>query len=281
MNVRVSIVVAAKESLPELRRFVTEFLARRPENASLVVVDGGSRDGTAEWLETVAHGGETAGLRWLSRADSGLAEAWNRGVAMADGDWILFLGCDDHFAEPPAWRDAVETLAGLPDDCGIAAFAITMVSPTGTVIDVIAPRLGRGGKSLLAVNTIPHQGCFHRRLLWDRLGPFDVAFSVACDYEFLLRAWVAGVGIRVFARSAPTRMAFGGLSKRDPLRNLREFRAAQIRHGVRRFRVAWWSAWARAVLRRGVAPLLGDAGVARSADLVRRLRGLPDAWTVR
>ncbi|MFM8891764.1 MAG: glycosyltransferase, partial [Planctomycetia bacterium] len=118
MNVRVSIVVAAKEALPDLRRFVTDFLGRRPENASLVVVDGGSRDGTAEWLETVAPGGAAAGLRWLSRADSGLAEAWTLGGARADGAWSLLLGCDDPFAGPPAWRGAVETLAGLPDDCG-------------------------------------------------------------------------------------------------------------------------------------------------------------------
>ena len=76
-------------------------------------------------------------------------------------------------------------------------------------------------------------------------------------------------------------MTFGGASKRDPLQNLREFRAAQIKHGVRRFRPVWWAACGLAALRRCMQPVLGEAASRRLADAFRRLRGLPKAWTVR
>lgn len=281
MSTTVSIVVACKNALPQVRRFVEDFRRRRPAAASLVMVDGGSTDGTAEWLDTVAVGGRAEGMRWISRPDAGIAEAWNRGVALADGGWLVFLGCDDQFGTGEAWQRMVGALEQLPDGCGVAAFPVEMISPAGVLIDVVEPQLGRRGEKLLAINTIPHQGAFHRRSLWDALGPFDPAFPVACDYEFLLRVLLADVEIRTFAGPPPVRMAFGGASKQDPLQNLREFRAAQIKHGVRRFRSGWWSACAFAALRRGLAPILGAAGVGRIADAVRRLRGLPKAWTVR
>jgi len=277
----VSIIVAAKNSLPQLRRLVEDFRSRRPETANLIVVDGGSVDGTAAWLETVAAGGRADDLRWISRTDCGIAEAWNRGVAMADGTWLLFLGCDDQFGDPEAWRRAVETLERLPQECGVAAFAIEMISPGGDSIDVVMPRLGSHGEAMLAVNTIPHQAAFHRRSLWNALGPFDAAFPVACDYEFLLRVLLSGIEIRTFEGPAPVRMTFGGASKQDPLENLREFRAAQLKHGVRRFRPRWWTACVVASLRRFMQPLVGERVSHRLADAVRRLRGLPKVWTVR
>lgn len=281
MTAAISIVVAAKNALPNLRRFIEAFRSRRPAGATLVVVDGGSTDGTGAWLETVAAGGQTDDIRWTSKPDSGIAEAWNRGVAMADGQWVLFLGCDDHVADSEAWRRAVESLERLPDDCGVAAFPVEIISPDAVSIDVVTPRLGSQGEELLAVNTIPHQSAFHRRQLWRTLGPFDPAFPVACDYEFLLRVLLAGIEIRTCDGPAPVQMTFGGASKKDPLRNLREFRAAQIKHGVRRFRPGWWSACALASLRRWTQPVLGEAAARWLADTVRRLRGLPKVWTVR
>jgi hypothetical protein len=200
---------------------------------------------------------------------------------MADGDWVLFLGCDDQVGDPEAWHRAVESLERLPDGCGVAAFPVEMISPAGAPIDVVSPRLGSHGEALLAVNTIPHQGAFHRRRLWDTLGPFDPAFPVACDYEFLLRVLLAGIEIQTFDGPPPVRMTFGGASKRAPLQNLREFRAAQIKHGVRRFRPGWWSACVLATLRSWTQPVIGDAAAGWLADTVRKLRGLPKAWTVR
>lgn len=281
MTATVSIVVAVKNSLPQLRRFIEDFRYRRPEGATLIVIDGGSTDGTADWLGSVAAGGRAADLRWISRTDSGIAEAWNRGIAVADGDWVLFLGCDDQFGDPGAWRRAVDVIEKLPEECGVAAFPVEMTSPTGFPIESIAPRLDGRRERFLVVNTIPHQGAFHRRRLWDSLGPFDPDFPVACDYEFLLRVLLAGVEIRTFDGPPPARMTFGGASKRDPLQNLREFRAAQIKHGVRRFRPGWWAACISAALRSWTQPFLGDAAARRLADTVRRLRGRPKAWTVR
>ena len=276
----VSIVVASKDGLPWLRRLVAACRSARLQGATLVIVDGASRDGTVEWLEAEAPGGEVGDLRWMSRPDSGIAEAWNRGVEAARGEWIVFLGVDDLPGDIAAWNRAVECLTKLPTTYEIAAFPVGMVSSREDDLGVQVPTVGIGNREIFAVNTLPHQGVFHRRAIWSRLGGFDARFPVACDYEFLVRAVVAGANVRLCAGPPPVRMTFGGVSKHDPLGNLREFRQIQILHGVRRLRTRWWLAWARAVVRAWIRPLIGDPLSRRIADGVRRLRGLPRAWTV-
>lgn len=280
MSDSVSIVVATKDGLPWLRRLVAACRDTQLQGATLVIVDGASRDGTVDWLEAEAPGGMAGDLRWMSRPDSGIAEAWNRGVEAARGEWIVFLGVDDLPGEPAAWRRAVESLAKLPTICEIASFPVGMVSPQKADLGVEVPTLGIDNREIFALNTLPHQGVFHRRAIWSRLGGFDARFPVACDYEFLVRALVAGANVRLCAGPPPVRMTFGGVSKQDPLDNLREFRRIQILHGVRRFRMHWWLAWARALLRACMRPLIGDPMSRRIADGFRRLRGLPRAWTV-
>jgi hypothetical protein len=60
-------------------------------------------------------------------------------------------------------------------------------------------------------------------------------------------------------------MAAGGISKRNPLRVLREFRIAQSLHGVTGIRWWWWAAWLKTMIRRTLASAFGPG---RSRSLV-------------
>jgi len=276
----VSVVVATKDSLDRLQGLVSDFRKVCGEGLELVVIDGASRDGTAEWLESAAPGGDAGQLKWESSPDTGIPDAWNRGVKRASGDWVLFVGADDRLAGATVWADVVSVLRSLPDQCGVAAFPVSIVSPTAVLLAVESPRVGDRGPDLLAVNGIPHQGAFHRRRLWDTHGLFDTAFAVAADYEFLLRLWHAGVEIRSLAGPIPVAMTFGGRSKQDPLGNLLEFRRAQRKHGFRWPQVRWCRDWWFAASRHLAAWLFGEKALHRWADRARRIRGLPPVWEV-
>src|SRR6516162_3689264 len=54
-----------------------------------VVVDGASSDGTVDLLRSHPH------LKWVSEKDEGHYHAMNKGIAMAQGEWILILNADD------------------------------------------------------------------------------------------------------------------------------------------------------------------------------------------
>ena len=280
MTETVSIVIAARNSLPALRSMIEATMHLSLDSTDLVIVDGGSTDGTARWLQSIFPDGRSDGISWESVADSGIAEAWNRGIRLARGRWVMFLGADDHVTDAAAWRAAIKRLDCLPPECGVAAFPVRIVTPAAAIVANEPPCLGPGGRQFPAVNTIPHQGAFHRRGLWEAHGDFDTSFSIAADYEFLLRIWKAGVEIRACGGTPPVTMTFGGKSKRSPLVNVQEFRRARRLHDVRTSLLSEYGEWGFAAIRTAVAAVLGEATARRLADWVRRIRGLPPVWDV-
>jgi len=97
-------------------------------------MDGGSTDGTLEILEK--HQGK---IRWASVADSGQAEALNKGFRQARGQILGWLNADDLY-EPYTVKVAVSHLQAHPD--------VAMVHGDGQYVDqsgkVILTR--RGGQ---------------------------------------------------------------------------------------------------------------------------------------
>jgi rSAM/selenodomain-associated transferase 2 len=91
---RLSIVIPALDEAPNLARLLPE-LGRQCPGAEIVVVDGGSRDGSravvAGW----------PGVRWLA-SERGRARQMNAGARAATGDALLFLHADTRLPEGAA-----------------------------------------------------------------------------------------------------------------------------------------------------------------------------------
>lgn len=67
------------------------------ENIEYVIIDGGSTDGTFELLEKYKNEIDVL----ISEPDKGIYDAMNKALNVATGDFIIFLGADDHFL---SWR---------------------------------------------------------------------------------------------------------------------------------------------------------------------------------
>lgn len=75
-------------------------LARDPGlSFEWIVVDGGSEDGTREFLQK-RHG--EFNLRFISEKDRGIYDAMNKGIALAQGRYTLFLNSGDAFHDDAA-----------------------------------------------------------------------------------------------------------------------------------------------------------------------------------
>lgn len=74
-------------------------LAQSFDNYEYLVIDGASRDGTRALIAAYEDrfGGR---MRWLSEPDKGLYDAMNKGLQLAEGDFVWFLNAGDHLHAP-------------------------------------------------------------------------------------------------------------------------------------------------------------------------------------
>ncbi|MBU0638407.1 MAG: glycosyltransferase [Planctomycetes bacterium] len=113
----VSIVLATFQRCARLQRCVAHVRQNVAVPFELIVVDGGSDDGTREWLAT-----QPALRTHLERQRAGCCRAYNFGFRMARGLYVMWLN-DDAFPLPGAVENAV-MLADRADmqDVGLVAF---------------------------------------------------------------------------------------------------------------------------------------------------------------
>jgi glycosyltransferase involved in cell wall biosynthesis len=104
-----SIVIPCRNQV-EFLKMALESLTRQGYPAlEVIVVDGGSTDGTVALLEQTP-----VVSRWVSEPDEGQTQALNKGFRLATGDVYGWLNCDERY-RPGALRLVGEAFAAEPD----------------------------------------------------------------------------------------------------------------------------------------------------------------------
>jgi hypothetical protein len=128
--------------------------------------------------------------------------------------------------------------------------------------------------------TIPHQGVFHRRDLFETRGLFDPSFKVCGDYEFLLRELKEN-SAKFLPDITVSKMGFGGTS--STLKNvptiISELSRARSMNGLSAGSPFIYSRWIRYYLRNGISRVFGVSAANWLADCYRVLTGRPKLWT--
>lgn len=176
-----SIIVPTFNAAATLQACLDSIVFQTCSDFELVLVDGGSKDGTLD----IANSFEpNLGNRLVVRSglDEGPYDAMNRGVGMATGEWLLFLGADD-------------TLYGQDTLANVATF-IRDHDPSHLVYgDVIMRSTGirHAGAfdldRLLFETNICHQSIFYRRELFAGIGPYNLRYRVWADWDFNIRCF--------------------------------------------------------------------------------------------
>lgn len=165
---------------------IDSILTQNYPSIELWVIDGGSTDGTVEWLSAAANRDKR--LRWRSEPDRGAAEAVNKGLREARGTVIGWLNADDRYA-PGAIGRAVERLDG-PDEP-------VLVYGEALQIDEYGKALGPYPTRRPPINSLDFlESCFicqptafFRRSLTVTVGLLDESLQTAFDFEYWLRVF--------------------------------------------------------------------------------------------
>lgn len=154
----------------------------RDSDVEHIIVDGGSDDGTLDILREYE---DRYNLRWVSESDRGQSHAINKGIRMAEGEWLGWQNSDDFYL-PGAFDTVRETISRV-DDVDVIYGDLRIVDADGAEID--RQFMTRGSRfvqkhwSLFTSNQVT----FFRRSLFDDIGYIDEEFDYLMDAELFWR----------------------------------------------------------------------------------------------
>lgn len=189
-----------------------------------LVIDGASTDGTLERLRTLPRPPDVL----LSEPDQGIADAFNKGLARATGDAVLFLNAGDAFAGP----EALATLAQAWDrrrHRWITAGA-EVRREDESVLFSRQPPVGVPRGLIRHDCRIWHAATLCETALLREAGGFETSFRSSMDYELWVRLISRGHDPQI-CPAIIARFYQGGASANLDRRHA-ENRRARVMHGL-------------------------------------------------
>lgn len=183
-----SILVVCLNPGDKLEKTLTSIRKQSFRDYEVLVKDGGSLDGTkkrikelfADWKSEDAE----ASLRWIEKEDSGIYDAMNQAAELAQGEYVYYLNCGDHF-----YSDSVLFMLASCIEKGKSKKDAGYGIYYGDIYERLTgqevcsnPRLDAFG----CYRNVPcHQACFYKRELLIA-HPFRTEYQVRADYEQFL-----------------------------------------------------------------------------------------------
>lgn len=89
----ISVVTIVYNGIAAIEKTINAVINQSYKNVEYIIIDGGSTDGTVDVIKKYANNIQY----WVSEKDKGIYDAMNKGIAAANGDWIVFINCGDFF----------------------------------------------------------------------------------------------------------------------------------------------------------------------------------------
>ena len=181
---RLSILVATWNCEHQLEQFLESLLSQSWTDWECLLLDNASTDGTAtlvaDFQRRLAGGSQR--LIWNSQPDKGIYDAWNRGLRLARGHYLSFIGADDVFLD----LTSLERIVALTvTEADLITARNAYCSSDGHLLRHWG--FGWQWKRMRQSMNIAHPGMLMRRDLFEAVGAFDASFRICGDYEWFLR----------------------------------------------------------------------------------------------
>lgn len=179
----ISVITVTFNRLNDLRKTFYSTISQTYKNIEYIVIDGGSQDGTADFLRE----NDDMISYWISEKDSGIYDAMNKGAFAATGDWIIFMNSGDKFFSENTLAQ-VSAYLNNSVDIVYGGFESILVDKYQTRVIQNKPR---ALSDIWCEIPTCHQSIFVRRKLQVQYA-FDPSLTWCADHDLLVRAYVDG-----------------------------------------------------------------------------------------
>jgi glycosyltransferase involved in cell wall biosynthesis len=174
----ITIITVVWNGVSTIEETILSVINQDYDDFEYIIIDGVSTDGTLEILEKYAEKIDII----KSEPDKGIYDAMNKGIALANGDWIYFLGCDDVLYSK-------STLSNIFASSSYAEFNViygsVLLKQSNKIYD------GQFDYAKLCNRSICHQAIFYREEQFSKYGSFDTRYITAADYVFNAKSFCA------------------------------------------------------------------------------------------
>lgn len=187
-----SVVIPAHNAARTLDRALASVFCQDIPRLEIIVVDDGSRDGTAALAAAFA----TGPVRVIRLEEcGGAANARNHGIAAAQGELVAFLDADDEWLPNKLERQLA--LLDANPSMDFVSCGARLIAPDGSDCGTLYPGRppawgGTAWQVLLAYNFIATPSIVVRRKALAAVGGFDTALKVGEDQDMWIRLSLAG-----------------------------------------------------------------------------------------
>ncbi len=222
-TLKISIITIVRNGMPFVEQTLDSVIEQDYPHIEYIVIDGLSQDDTVKAIQAR----EGALSYWISEKDLGIADAFNKGLAQATGDYLLFLNADDALMHPQCVTYMVKAmmLNQCPDfiygDCQL----IDRASASPLYVFSKSIRF----KDFLYGHIIPQPCTFTHQRYFKKYGGFDTEFKIAMDFEHMVRG--LALSSLVHIPCITTRVRNGGISTHNQTQVINEIIKALKKNG--------------------------------------------------
>ena len=174
MDPKISIVTVCFNAVKTIEQTIISIVNQSYNNMEYIVIDGQSTDGTIEIIKKYDKNISS----WISEPDKGIYDAMNKALEMATGDFLIFLGADDHLLSFDTISNVVENIK----DLNYVYYGDVYRNSRNDLYR------GKFNKYLLACENICHQAIFYPKDVYKKY-MYDLNFPVFADYAYNLKIW--------------------------------------------------------------------------------------------
>ena len=177
---KISIITAVLNGRETIEDCILSVLNQDYPDIEHIVIDGVSSDDTLDIIKK--YEGRISQI--ISESDNGMYEALNKGIMMATGDIIGILNSDDFYSTDHVITDVIEEFKRTNADSVFAD--LVFINNNDKIVRYY--RSIDFSPDKFAYGWMPaHPTFFTKRTMYEKYGLFKTDYSIASDYEFLIR----------------------------------------------------------------------------------------------
>lgn len=179
MQPKISIITINYNNAAGLKETIQSVVAQTYQKIEYIVVDGASSDSSVEVIENFKESIAIA----IVEADSGIYNAMNKGVKVANGEYLLFLNSGDRFVN----QEIISTVVSEKLDTDIVYGDLLFFDNKKEWKWNLPSELTF---QTFFTSAIAHPSTFIKRSLFESIGLYDEALKIVADWKFLMLAIV-------------------------------------------------------------------------------------------